>query len=550
MAAVGLDAIFDELNKDLIYMINSASSVGDSNAFFRAVGMREMLVNNPVDFVKKYALSSASDSYGYFYGRPEAEKYKNLLEKEIKFLTDNGVSSTEIAPIFQNSVKAGQERYVYDQKTYGGSMWDDLMQTLPIVLSFAAPGIGTAIGTSLGATGVAATALGNAVIGGTIAEASGGDFIEGALASGAGALAGGYIAPELSSTLGSETAGRAITGGLLAEAQGGDFLQGATSGAISGAVADAKLAAAEEYLASQPSGYGAYESNLPTEQAVLDAIAAEQPTFTISDTTFTPDYSLTTGAPVIPEMGAQGIQVPTINEVIDVVNQPVDYSLPIPDSGLGLQMPTAPNLESMGGGQGITVPVSGGVLTEAGVIPPDYSYALGDPNSFINQPAPGSGVKIEEVVEKPMTQEELTKKLSEIDLAKTAANLAAGALAAGAVANLASGSEDTQTGYPIVPIPADWTSPVYASTPWQAPTPIDFGSRELLKGTQWENPVSLSSLINSMNVQPMYEMPDFMQTFNAPTTVATTDIIGNLNGKPMSISDIISGIQSGQTYSS
>jgi hypothetical protein len=385
-----------------------------------------------------------------------------------------------------------------------------------VALSIAAPGIGTAIGSALGASGAAATALGNAAIGGALAEASGGDFVQGAVTGGVGSLLGGVVTPEISSAVGSEVAGRAITGGLLSEAQGGDFLAGATTGAISGLANEAKLAAAEEYLASQPSGYGAYESNLPTEQAVLDAIAAEQPTFTISDTTFTPDYSLTTGTPVIPEMGAQGIQVPTINQVIDVVNQPVDYSLPIPETATGLNIPAV----------------------------------LGDEASFINQPAPDSGVKIADVSETPMTQEELTKKLSEIDLAKTGANLAAGALAAGAVANLVGGSGDTQTGYEIVPIPADWTSPVYASTPWQAPTPIDFGSRELLKGTQWENPVTLSSLINSMNVQPMYEMPDFMQTFNAPTTVATTDIIGNLNGKPMSIADIISGIQSGQTYSS
>lgn len=509
------------------------------------LGKIEGLPTNPLDpNTASLGYKQGAYSYDGYWGQPVWSQGNIVGYEFVKHDITPGMMS-----VIRTDTQGNIANTQLGPEGEGITLKDAISMAAPYAL-MAFPGLGQAIGASLGATGTAATALGNAVIGGTLAEASGGDFVEGALASGAGSLASGYVAPELSSTLGSEAAGRAITGGLLAEAKGGDFLQGAASGAISGAAADAKLAAAEEYLASQPSGYGAYESNLPTEQSVLDAIAAEQPTFTISDTTFKPDYSLTTGAPVIPEMGAQGIQVPTINEVIDVVNQPVDYSLPIPNSGLDLQMPTAPNLESMGGGQGITVPVSGGVLTEAGVIPSNYSYDLGDPNSFINQPAPDSDVKIEEVVEKPMTQEELTKKLSEIDLAKTAANLAAGALAAGAVANLASGSEDTQTGYEIVPIPADWTSPVYASTPWQAPTPIDFGSRELLKGTQWENPVSLSSLINSMNVQPMYEMPDFMQTFNAPTTVATTDIIGNLNDKPMSISDIISGIQSGQTYSS
>ena len=514
--------------------------------------------------------------------------------------------------------------------TTGASSSDlaDLMPLIQIGL-MAIPGVGTVLGTSLGASGLAATTIGNAIIGGALAEASGGDFAQGALAGGAGALAGGYIAPELSATLGSETAGRAITGGLLSEAKGGDFLQGAVSGAVSGAVDDAKLAAAEEYLASQPSGYGAYESNLPTEQSVLDAIAAEQPTSTsftpdyslnieapivqdmgaqgvvaptindvvevlsspvnyeiaaqtpeqltvsapsisdmgsaqgiitpetdqvidyspvqqevfIPDTTFTPDYSLTTGAPVIQEMGGQGIQVPTISEVVDVVSQPVDYSLPIPESGLDLTMPTAPNIESMGGGQGITVPVSGGILTESGVIPESYTPVLGDETSFINQPVPDSGVTIPEVVETPMTADELLSKMTMADLVKTLGLTAANAYLANKYGQPT--QEEQVTGFGIVPAPEGWRSPVYnqAFTP---SAPIDFGSPELLKGTQWENPVNLSDLINVLN-RPM-QVPGYEQPVVQMPTVGMTDIIGNLGGSPVSIADIISGIQSGQNY--
>jgi hypothetical protein len=55
-------------------------------------------------------------------------------------------------------------------------------------------------------------------------------------------------------------------------------------------------------------------------------------------------------------------------------------------------MPEAPNMNSMGGGQGFVVPVDGGVMTESGFIPNGYTPDLGDPSSFINQPAPGGDV--------------------------------------------------------------------------------------------------------------------------------------------------------------
>jgi hypothetical protein len=47
----------------------------------------------------------------------------------------------------------------------------------------------------------------------------------------------------------------------------------------------------------------------------------------------------------------------------------------------------APGLSSMGGAQGITVPVQGGgVVSEMGFVPPGATPSLGDPGSFINNP--------------------------------------------------------------------------------------------------------------------------------------------------------------------
>ena len=71
------------------------------------------------------------------------------------------------------------------------------------------------------------------------------------------------------------------------------------------------------------------------------------------------------------------------------------------DDGLGLQMPKSGNVESMGGGQGLRLPVDGGYITEAGFVPEGYTADLGDPKSFINKPAPGGDVS--DAVKKAVT---------------------------------------------------------------------------------------------------------------------------------------------------
>jgi hypothetical protein len=54
--------------------------------------------------------------------------------------------------------------------------------------------------------------------------------------------------------------------------------------------------------------------------------------------------------------------------------------------GIGLQAPTLPSLGSMGGGQGLSVPVEGGTVTQGGFTPTGAVPVLGDPGSFINDP--------------------------------------------------------------------------------------------------------------------------------------------------------------------
>jgi hypothetical protein len=85
----------------------------------------------------------------------------------------------------------------------------------------------------------------------------------------------------------------------------------------------------------------------------------DMPTFTSGlDTSFTPDYSLTSGM----QSGAPGFKIPdfTPADSFDIYGN-ANYSLTPPGTsgGPGLQLPDAPNLTRMGGGQGLTVDVAG-----------------------------------------------------------------------------------------------------------------------------------------------------------------------------------------------
>jgi hypothetical protein len=118
------------------------------------------------------------------------------------------------------------------------------------------------------------------------------------------------------------------------------------------------------------------------------------------------DYSLTAGGADVggtglQATGAEGFQagaMPPATSLLDTGLGTIDYSLlagtsgQLPGTGFqtigaeGLQLPSTPEVAGMGGGQGITVPVAGGTVTGAGLIPVGATPSLGDPGSFINDP--------------------------------------------------------------------------------------------------------------------------------------------------------------------
>lgn len=113
---------------------------------------------------------------------------------------------------------------------------------IPIALSIFAPGVGTAIGSALGASGMGAAALGGAALGAGSAALGGGDVLKGAtmggLGGGLGSIAGGAANSALGTNLGASgqaMLGGALTGGVTGALSGQGALQGALQGgALSG----------------------------------------------------------------------------------------------------------------------------------------------------------------------------------------------------------------------------------------------------------------------------------------------------------------------------
>jgi DNA-binding transcriptional regulator YhcF (GntR family) len=104
----------------------------------------------------------------------------------------------------------------------------------------------------------------------------------------------------------------------------------------------------------------------------------------------------------------------------------------------------------------------------------------------------------------------------------------------------------TPPSFPIVDIPPTWTNPPPTTVAPFTPLPaIDFGNRNLLRGTQWEKFLS-----------PTYGQVPAPVQYSQPSNLSYNDlmgILGSRQGMPsrsnLSINDVISGIQNqyGQT---
>lgn len=150
----------------------------------------------------------------------------------------------------------------------------------PIALTFLAPGIGTAIGSALGASAAWAPVVGSAIMGAGSAALSGGNIAQGALlgglTGGLGGAVGGSINDAMNLGLSQSSQamlGSALAGGVGGKITGNGFLNGAIQGAVgqmsnsalgniagSGAFGDGLRAAGSQFGNMMAAGYDPKQS--------------------------------------------------------------------------------------------------------------------------------------------------------------------------------------------------------------------------------------------------------------------------------------------------
>lgn len=321
----------------------------------------------------------------------------------------------QVAPLFDAA-----KQFAYSPGSSSGGFFKSIIADLGPILPIAAIAFPELAPITSALSAVNAVQSGNPLA--ALAAATGIPGVSDAIGAGAAsALQTANQANNLVHAVESDNLLGALTSGANLTGTGGTQL-GDTGYTVADALKTANIVSAAEQgnaapllnaLAKQSSVQGPSASDMeaesfapvsdtfnPADYGLVDLSAQEQeaPYTPTTDYSFTPNYSL---APDTAQLetdmgGAQGVQAPELPDVFTPSDE-VDYSLFMPTETGGesaLQMPETPNLDFMGGGQGLTIPVDGGTLTEAGIIPDNYTAPLGDTTSFINQPAPDSGVDI------------------------------------------------------------------------------------------------------------------------------------------------------------
>lgn len=263
-------------------------------------------------------------------------------------------------------------------------------------------GGGAALATGLAAGGASALpGLLQGDIGGALKSGLTGGLLAGV---GAGALKG--IGSGVSDAVGGGASGQilggaaqgALTGGLNAALRGGDIGQGLLGGGIQGGVGGAVGAASNAFK----------DGGKTLGTGITDG--AKGAGLQLDPNKFGPTFDL-------PDTTGYVNQVPGVGGLLDGMTFP-GMGLK-PGAQMGLQIPKSPTFDFGSGlGQGLTVGVPGGALSQGGVTPTGQ-INLGDPNSFINKPSqPGN------------------PQAAAPNLGKLLGGLLAGGAAAGAVSGL------------------------------------------------------------------------------------------------------------------
>lgn len=215
---------------------------------------RRMMVMGQANSLVKSAMADPIQYVSNNFARDIFNDYigatSNSLKNSVDFLRKSGFTQDQINQKYQEAIPAVQSQLatVEAARQKRESGFGDLMPIIAMGVSLFAPGIGTAIGSALGLTGTAAAVVGSAIVQGTLAEAQGGDFLEGAIK---GAVTAG-VAPAVANTVGTAVAdvmadsafknvvanavASSASSAVTAALTGGDVDQAALTGALAGGV--------------------------------------------------------------------------------------------------------------------------------------------------------------------------------------------------------------------------------------------------------------------------------------------------------------------------
>lgn len=475
--------------------------------------------------------------------------------------------------------------------TQGASSADPIVKAaIPIAsLYLASIGAPNILGNALlgtGANQVAAGALGGALIGGGTAALTDQDIGKGALLGGAGGALTGYLRGDLAGVTSAEinaasdaASNMADSGLSIAEINNQLEIAGYKPEVISSALKDAT-----NIIASQPAPVSAsaidqivtpvveptiftgVTPSAPLESVQITAPAApstignvisaiatpvpEQPPFTGTITNAPPEP---VEQPIerveITAPPAQPTAPPTVSDVISAIaQQPAITPEPVvqPIERVEItgkaerpqETPTIANVISA-----IDTPMTQLVITGKAETPPQTPPEEPPSIPLVMSPTAPTSVPNEPVKTEPEKEKEKSWTAAELAELARLGLLATTVLGAG---------QNEETGFPIVPIPSDWTSPIKPTgstgvAPTQLP-PIDFGNRELLRGTQWEK-----------FLDPNYGQVPAPVQFNQPSNMSYDRLMSILGtgrdvmpSQALTINDVISGIQNqyGQTTNS
>ena len=482
--------------------------------------------------------------------------------------------------------------------TQGASSADPIVKAVvPIAsLALAAMGAPSIVGNALlgaGANQVAAGALGGAVIGGGTAALTDQDVGKGALLGGAGGALSGYLS---GSPTGLTDRGLAIADAKQLAASGiptGQITEILTTSgypaaivnraidAIAPTVASVAPVAANNLVITAPSVVPSTIGNVISTIAQQPAVNPEPVAQPIENVQITAPLVQPTAPPtlsnVISAIASQPTPItqPVVTSVVEPAPTSVEITTQRPTQQIDPNVLNAVNTALQ---TNVTKPIETVQITgqsekpkktptianvistiaapSASTTPPPELVITGQTEKptvkptetqpaipLIMSPTAPTSVPPEPVKPQPEKDKEKSWTAAQLtDLARL-----------GLLATTVFGTTDNgQQRFPIVPIPANWKSPTYGTgstgvAPTQLP-PIDFGNRELLRGTQWEK-----------FLDPNYGQVPAPVQFNQPTNMSydrLMSILGTgrdvLPSQALTINDVISGIQNqyGQTTNS